>query len=157
MVHGCSSKVTENDMKLADEVIDLDPQIDAQEVDVEEDCLKILALHQPVAADLRYVIAVLKINNDLERIGDLSQNIAKHSIKILSNPVVVKPIKFQEICNKVQMMVKMSLDSLVKLDIKTARNILKADNEVDELNHELYNKVIKGIKKSPEEIRGIST
>ena len=63
-------------------VIEYDNQIDSFEVEVEEECLKILALHQPVAADLRYVIASLKINNDLERIGDLAVNIAKRTIRI---------------------------------------------------------------------------
>jgi phosphate transport system protein len=142
--------IEERDIDLAKKVVEEDRIIDAKEIDIEEECLKIFALHQPVAIDLRYLVAVLKINNDLERIGDLSQNIAKHSIKILSDPIVVKPVKYQEICNKVQRMVKMSLDALVNLDLSKAKEILKADNEVDQLNHELYNKVLKEIEKTPQ-------
>jgi phosphate transport system protein len=92
-----SAKVEENvllslkaldqrDEKTARKIIDIDKEIDRSEIDIEEECLKILALHQPVAIDLRYIIAALKINNDLERIGDLAVDIAEHVIKILDKP-----------------------------------------------------------------------
>ncbi|HBZ01422.1 MAG TPA: phosphate transport system regulatory protein PhoU, partial [candidate division Zixibacteria bacterium] len=75
-VHMAVKSIEERDSALAEKVIRSDVEIDHAEVDLEEDCLKVLALHQPVAIDLRFIIAVLKINNDLERIGDLAVNIA---------------------------------------------------------------------------------
>jgi len=160
---GLSAKVEENlklavqsveelDLDLARQVMEKDEAIDAKEMDIEEECLKIFALHQPVAIDLRYLVAVLKINNDLERIGDLAQNIAKTTRRILSKPEVVKPIDFQELYIRVRHMLKKSLDSIVNLDLESAREVLKADNEVDELNRDHYFKVMEDIKKDPQHV-----
>ena len=80
--------VEERDMGLAEEVIDNDGQIDKMEVDLEEECLKILALYQPVATDLRFIITVLKVNNDLERIGDLATNISEDVIYLVTGEIV---------------------------------------------------------------------
>ena len=82
------------DAKLAREVINRDEEVDQREVDVEEECLKILALHQPVAVDLRFVVAVLKINSDLERIGDLAVNIAERAIFLAEQKQVLHSLPF---------------------------------------------------------------
>lgn len=140
----------ENDTNLARKVIMEDEIIDKQEIDIEEECLKILALHQPVAIDLRYLVAVMKINNDLERIGDLAVNISWHTLDILSEPLLKKPVDFQAMCRLTQSMLKRSLDSLVNLDVKTAYGILKEDDEVDHMNAELSAEVVAEIKKNPE-------
>ncbi|HLP57881.1 MAG TPA: phosphate signaling complex protein PhoU [Candidatus Deferrimicrobium sp.] len=139
----------ENDAELARKVIKDDEIIDQQEIDIEEECLKILALHQPVAIDLRYLVAALKINNDLERIGDLASNISRHSLDILSDPLLKKPVDFQDMCRLTQSMLKNSLDSLVNLDINAAYEILKKDDEVDRMNKNLSAEIVEAIKKNP--------
>ncbi|MCX6584894.1 MAG: phosphate signaling complex protein PhoU [Candidatus Aminicenantes bacterium] len=139
----------ENNADLARKVIMEDEIIDKQEIDIEEECLKILALHQPVAIDLRYLVAVMKINNDLERIGDLAVNISWHTLDILSEPLLKKPVDFQEMCRLSQSMLKRSLDSLVNLDANTAYAVLKEDDEVDRMNAELSAEIVEAIKNNP--------
>lgn len=142
----------DNDIELARRVIKDDQEIDKREIDIEEECLKIFALHQPVAVDLRYIVAVLKINNDLERIGDLAQNISHHTIRILKQPVLVKPPELDliELYNNVQAMLKKSLDAIVRLEKTVANDILKADDEVDRIHKEYAREVLNQIRKTPE-------
>lgn len=142
--------VEEGDEELARKVIEEDEVIDQKEIDIEEECLKIFALHQPVAIDLRYLVAVLKINNDLERIGDLAQNISKHSIRILEKPILKKPFDFQEIYSHVQSMLKKSLDSIVNLDAEAAYEVLKEDDEVDRLHSQMAREAVRRVEKEAE-------
>lgn len=144
----------EANSQLAHQVIEDDKIIDNKEIDIEEECLKIFALHQPVARDLRFLVAVLKINNDLERIGDLAQNISKHSIRILKKPLIEKNLNrnILEIYNKVLPMLKDSLNSIVNLDADTANRILIADDEVDRLHRKFAQEMVEEIKKNPEGI-----
>ena len=85
------TSIAEYDRALAKKIIDYDKEIDLKEIEIEEDCLKILALHQPVAIDLRFVISVLKINNDLERIGDLATSIAERILKLTNSKKLTIP------------------------------------------------------------------
>lgn len=140
----------EGDSELARKVIDDDEIIDRKEIDIEEECLKIFALHQPVAIDLRYLVAVMKINNDLERIGDLAQNIAWHVIDIMANPLMEKPADLRGIYKHVQSMLKRSLDAIVKLDVDAAREILDEDDEVDRMHFRLSEELLEVIKKRPD-------
>ncbi len=128
-------------------VIDADYEIDQREVDIEEECLKILALHQPVANDLRLIIAILKINNDLERIGDLSVNIAERAVYLSNEKRVDLPFDMQVMAGKVQSMLKRSLDAMVNRDEKLARQVCEDDDEVDAMNREMYVCVEQAIKK----------
>src|SRR4029079_7240719 len=127
------SALINRDLNLANVVIEADSEIDRMEVDVEEECLKILALYQPVAADLRFVVAVLKINNDLERMGDLARNIAKRVAFLASHERIDLPGEFRVMASKAQSMVKQSLDALVNSDTTLARKIRDEDDEVDSL------------------------
>ena len=114
-VYKAVKAVEARDGKLAQEVIDGDERIDLAEVTIEEECLKILALHQPVATDLRFIVAVLKINSDLERIGDLAANIASRALKL--SQITTAPeaiIDFQDGEAKVQQMLRQSLEALVE-------------------------------------------
>lgn len=142
----------EQDKRLALSVIDIDRKIDQIEIDVEEDCLKLLALYQPVAVDLRYVVSILKINNDLERIGDLAVNIAEkvayHYTE--SNNKIVIPFDYKKMSEKVKNMLKDSLDALVKYDAEIAKRVCKADDEVDEMNAEMHNKLREEMSKHPD-------
>ncbi len=140
----------DRDLELADEVIDSDPKIDSQEVEVEEECLKILALHQPVAADLRYVVAVLKINNDLERIADLAVNIAKRTKNIITNGTVKMPIDLNQMVDLAIQMVRESVDSLVQNDIAKASQVILNDDEIDNYHKQNYKIGQEHIKANPE-------
>lgn len=142
----------ERDEKTAQRVIDIDQEIDIEEIDIEEECLKILALYQPVAIDLRYIIAALKINNDLERIGDLAMAIAKHVIRILREPLPPNQFDLNGLFKRVSNMLTKSLDSIVNLNPDLAVEVLKADDEVDRMNKEFEKMVLEKAKEEPEGI-----
>lgn len=124
--------------KLAEEVIKGDSHIDQEENLIEEECLKLLALHQPVATDLRFIISVLKVNNDLERIGDLAANIAERAIYLSAHEPLQIDLNFDRMVDGVQRMVRKSLEALIKLDAKLARLVLTMDDEIDSFNREMY-------------------
>ncbi len=144
--------VLERDEIKANRVIAGDKEIDATEVRLEEECLKILALHQPVATDLRYVISVLKINNSLERISDLAVNIAKRERRLadVDNVHIRKEVPLM--AEKAKAMLRNSLIGFIERDAHKAREVLAADDEVDELNRDVHRRIIMEIKKSPEEM-----
>jgi phosphate transport system protein len=131
-------------------VIETDARIDQAEVDVEEECLKILALHQPVAVDLRFIIAVLKINNDLERIGDLAVNIAERTVFLCEKPPIPAPFDFSGMCAKTLEMLRDSLDALVNMDSAKALAVLASDDQVDAINREMYVKIDAAIRRDPD-------
>jgi phosphate transport system protein len=144
------SSLIHRDARLAEEVISADDNIDRSEVDVEEEVLKTLALHQPVASDLRFVIAVLKINNDLERMGDIARNISKKARFIAKCAGFRPPVDFREMASKAQAMVRHSLDALVNSDTKIARQIRKTDDDVDRMRKDLQMKLENEISLNPE-------
>ena len=143
------SSIENRDAGQARQVIKMDDEIDQLEVNLEEEGLKILALHQPVAIDLRFIVAVLKINNDLERIGDLSVNIAERAMFLASRPSLDIPFDFKAMTANVRMMLAHSLDALVKMDPGMAKDVCASDDIVDEINRKMYAKVHEGIKKHP--------
>jgi len=137
------------DTELAKDIIQRDKEIDALEITVEEECLKILALYQPIAKELRFVVAVLKMNNDLERIGDLAANNAKRA-KYLSEKQPIQIISdLIPVAEKVKIMIKKSLDSLINTDENLAREVCASDDEVDNLTKDMLRKIIDGIKAEP--------
>jgi len=145
----------ERDEELAKQVAGSDDRIDRQEVDIEEECLKVLALHQPVANDLRFIVSVMKINNDLERIGDMAVNIAERALDLMAAEPMEIPFEFAEMSQKVYAMVKKSLDSLVKLDLQEAHEVIALDDEVDALHHKSYAMVIERIRQQPDNIEAL--
>ena len=140
---------------LANEVISADNEIDAMEIEVEEDCLKILALHQPVARDLRFIVAVLKMTSDLERIGDLSLNIAERALYLADHPDVSIPENISVLAEKAVIMLTKSLDALVHLDGDLATEVCRLDDEVDALHHDMYAFVRDAILATPSSIDGL--
>lgn len=130
---------------LAQIVIDGDERIDELEVDLEEDCLKLLALYQPVATDLRLIVAILKINNDLERIGDLAVNIAERAVFLATQPESDILLDFGAMAAKVKTMLKKSLDALVTMDGALAYEVTQADDEVDAINRDMYKRITEAI------------
>ncbi len=151
-VHLAVKSVNERDGQMARAIIDGDEEIDQAEVDLEEDCLKLLALYQPVAIDLRYIVAVLKINNDLERIGDLAVNIAERAVLLSKLPPCEIPFDFQGMAEKVKHMLRTSLDALMELDPNLASDVCRADDEVDAINRGMYLTVEKGMRENPDQI-----
>lgn len=149
-VHEAIRSIEERDADLADKIIEDDIKIDEMEIEVEEECLKILALHQPVAIDLRFLVAVLKINNDLERIGDLSVNIAERSSFLASQPPVNVFFDFSQMCKQTEAMLNQSLDALVNLSSELAHKVCASDDAIDAMNRQMYLRIQEAIGKHPE-------
>ena len=141
--------VENRDDELARQVINREAQMNAMEVDIEDDCLKILALHQPVASDLRYIIAVLKINQDLERIGDLAVHIAERALFLCGQPAVGMPLRLGEMADKVQLMLRKVLDAFVNLNGVAAHEVCAADSEIDAINRDIFQQVKKAVMQNP--------
>ncbi len=135
-----------HDSKFAKEVIEFDTKIDSLEIEIEEECLKILALHQPVAVDLRYIISIMKINNDLERIGDLATNIAHLVIMLEDKKRVDVPDIIPEMTDIVSCMLKNSLDALFNKDVDLAISVQKTDDDVDILHSKMFSHISERIK-----------
>ena len=128
--------------ELAENIFSGEQLINEKEVQIEESCLKILALHQPVAVDLRFIVVVLKVNNDLERMGDFAINIAKRALFLASKNPIQYPTEFtQTMAKSITIMVRDSLESLITLDATMARNVIAMDNDVDDANRQMYVKL----------------
>ena len=140
------------DGALAQRVVANDEEIDRMEVEVEEECLKILALYQPVAADLRFVVAALKINNDLERMGDLAKNIAKRVGQMAAGTSCDLPPEIRTMAMQAQEMVNQCLEAVVNGDPTLARRVREEDDVVDEARQRVRRHVIRGIKADPEDV-----
>jgi len=149
-LHRAVNSLLNRDSDLAQKVIDMDETIDAMEVDIEEECLKNLALHQPVAKDLRFLVSVLKINNDVERIGDLSVNIAETALFMNLRKKVEPPFDLCKMVDLVEGMVKKSLDALLQENADLAKEVLAEDEQVDEIHRNAYPIVTKHILEQPE-------
>jgi len=149
-VQKAMKSIGDRNPELAQDVMEGDTNIDKAEVELEEDCLKILALHQPVAIDLRFIITILKINNDLERIGDEAVNIAERAVVLADQEVCEIFVDLNGMAEKVEHMLKLSLDSLVQLDSDLARKVCSLDDEVDNLYAEIHNIVKTEIQSNPE-------
>jgi phosphate transport system protein len=146
------SAIEGRNVLLAEEARQADLRIDEMEVEVEEECLKALALYQPVAVDLRFIVAVLKINNDLERIGDLAVNIADRAHMICEHPPIEMPFDFKDLCRRTLDMLRLSLDALMKMDTERAQTVLALDDEVDDLHRTMWKKSIALMRERPEQI-----
>ncbi len=154
-VYNAVRSLEERNRDLAEGVLESDTDVDRMEVDVEEECLKVLALYQPVASDLRFIIAILKINSDLERVGDLAVNIAERSLFLATREKLDIPFDFTKMMDKTRDMLRMSLDALVNRDAKLAHSVILADDEVDSYNREMYALVQKAICEKPERLESL--
>lgn len=125
-------------LDLARQVMREDDRINHREVLIEEECLKMLALHQPVAADLRFIVAVLKVNNDLERMGDLAVNIAERAAYLATQEPLQVSLDFPKMAEGVRDMVRESLDALSNMNPRLARHVLTMDDEIDEANRRMF-------------------
>ncbi len=136
-------------LDLAREVLQGDDEIDQREVHIEEECLKMLALHQPVAVDLRRIATVLKINTDLERIADLALNIAERAEYLAGQPPFAIPALLTRMLDMAALMVRQALDSFVNLDARAARQVCALDDEVDRYNREIIDELYQRMQAQP--------
>lgn len=145
----------QQDEHLARDVERRDTDVDRREVEVEEECLKMLALHQPVATDLRLIVAALKINNDLEQIGDLAVNIAKKASAVAGKPSLDIPFDIAGMWKKVQAMLNDSLDALVNMDARLAEAVCVRDDEVDGMKRDIRARVEAIGRRQPDIMTGL--
>lgn len=151
-VNNAIKALEKKDQGIARTVIEVDKKVDEIEVEVEEECLKILALHQPVAVNLRFITAVIKINNDLERIGDEAVNIAERVIYLGTRPPINVSFDYTEMSEKTIKMLKDSLDALVSLDIDLAYRVRLEDDEIDALDRGFFELVKEMIADNSERV-----
>jgi phosphate transport system protein len=137
-IHKAIASLVRRSPEIAREVLDGDDAIDKKELEVEDLCLKMLALHQPVAGDLRFIVAVMKVNNDLERMGDHAQNIAERALFLATHPPVEVDLDVARMLDAVRTMVSQSLDALVNQDPVLARQVLAEEDEVDRLHEHMF-------------------
>lgn len=149
-IHNAIQALQERAIQPAQQVIARERQIDIEESLLEEECLKILALHQPVAVDLRRIAAALKINTDLERMADLAEDIAERAMCLARPPHIPIPGDLQHMTDLTTLMVRQSLDAFVNLDARLARRVGRLDDEVDRFNREIIEELIQIMQQAPE-------
>ncbi len=149
-IHKAIRALQHRDVALAEQVIDGDNEIDAEENHVEEECLKILALHQPVAGDLRRIAAAMMINTDLERMADLAEDIAERAVALAVFPAIPIPADLQRMTDLTSSMVRQALDSFVNMDARLARVVCRLDDEVDRYNKSIIDELIRLMRRSPD-------
>ena len=151
-VQDAAAALADRNDGLARRVIEADDRIDRFEISVEEDCLKVLALHQPVASDLRFIVAVMRLNRDLERIGDLAVKIAERALALNRQLPVEEAVDFAPLARKTQSMLHRSIDALINLDGSLAREVIESDDEVDAGNRAIVARVKDMIRADPTEL-----
>lgn len=147
--------IENSDPDIAATIIKSDYEIDEKEVEVENECLKIITLYQPVAADLRFLVAVIKINNDLERIADEAVNIAERVTNITEKRDEAFPFDYSQMSRIVEDMLKKSLDALVNLDVDLAFKVVTIDDDVDDLHATAYDLIKKEMQKTPDKAESL--
>lgn len=150
LIHKAVDGLAKPNEEFARELAIQDDKIDRWDVRIEENCLKILALHQPVAGDLRRIAAVLKITGELERVADLAVHIAERACGLASMPDVAVLEKLKKMARMALDMLHRSIDAYVALDAETARKVCVEDDSVDELNREIIQELVQTMQRSPD-------
>jgi len=140
------------DLSIADEILDSEERVNEMEVEIENECLKLMALHQPVAADLRFLIVVLKVNNDLERMGDQVVNIAERVRFLKDQPRVVSDIDLVKMGEIGSRMARLAITALTMRDPDIARDVLAMDDELDALHARSFQVLQNAMEKNAEMI-----
>jgi phosphate transport system protein len=151
-IRDATAALTQRDADLARKVIRGEREIDLDEVRLEEECLKILALNQPVAGDLRFVITALKVNNDLERMGDSAESIAARALQLMQLPAVAMPGELAPMVQGARGMTRKALDCLVQGDVPLARQVLDDDAMVDGSQVQIFATLQQRMRQAPQEI-----
>jgi phosphate transport system protein len=132
----------ENNLELSKIVIERDKKVDKYDVKIDKLCQKIFALTQPVAVDLRLIMSALKINNDLERMGDIAVNIAECSEPLVNNIDLLKKVQLDIMAGKVMTMIQKAIDSFVNNDHEVAFGVIKSDDIIDNMDRDIFNKLV---------------
>lgn len=138
------------DGNLAREIIADDDALDMEDVRIEEECLKVLALHQPVARDLRYIITLLKVNTELERIGDFAVNIAERVQNITNHPTVAEPLDMEPMFQEIFLLLKNVLNAYMERDCYAASQVIAHDDVVDRMNRDNYHQILRQLNENSE-------
>ena len=144
--------LVERDDALAQSVVERDQQVNAYDVEVDETCVNLLALHQPTAGDLRFITTAMKIVTDLERMGDQAVNIAQRVLELNQEPQLKPYIDLPRMAEKAQRMVKESLDAFVARDTELARRVCAEDSEVDALKEQIFRELLTFMMADPRAI-----
>jgi phosphate transport system protein len=144
--------VVEKNEELAQQVLKNEARINQLEIEIDDMAISLLVLQQPVAADLRLITAAIKINNDLERMGDLAVNIAESALSLMKDPVIRPLIDIPHIAGLAQSMVRKALDAFVNRDTELARSVLAADDAVDNMRTANYHELISFMENNPQQI-----
>ena len=144
--------VVRTDRKLAGEVLQNEGRVNRMQIEIDEQAVSLLALHQPMACDLRLITAAIKINIDLERMGDLAVNIAERALSLMDEPVVPHGIDIPHIAALVQNMVRESLDAFISKDAALAQRVLSSDDAVDALRTAFFHELISFMQSEPNHI-----
>ncbi len=151
-LHGSIQALVERDEELAQKVIASDDAINMAEIKIDDFCLKLLALHQPTAIDLRFITSALKIDNDLERMGDQAVNIAERTLELIKEPLLKPLIDIPRMAELAQKMVKDSLDAFVHKDPDLAREVCRRDDQLDALNDQVFRELLTYMMQDPRTI-----
>lgn len=152
-VHRSVRSLVDRDENLARRVVEGEDAINQMEREIDEVCTRLLLLQQPMARDLRFLTSVLKINTDLERMGDLAKNIAKRSLSLLQRPTLKLDVDIPHISSLVEQMLLKSLDAFVQEDSLLAQQVLAADDEVDALRTAAYGSIVDFMQKNPDQVQ----
>ena len=142
--------LAERDEKQAEVVLQNESRINQMEIEIDDKATRLLALDQPVARDLRFILAAMKINSDLERMGDLAKGIVKRMRIVIQDPVAKLPIDIPRMANLVQSMVRKALDSFLMKDVNLARDVLASENAVDDLRDTIFQDLLGLMRQDPE-------
>src|SRR5215472_2499106 len=148
-IHRSVCSLIDQNRELAEQVIREEPRINKMEMEIDGMATRLLALRQPVARDLRFLTSALKINTDLERIGDLAQHIAERSLSLMHHPLVKPMTDIPKMATLVQSMLLKCLDAFVNGDEALARSVLLSDDEVDALRDNVYSELLDTMQKDP--------
>lgn len=142
MLYKAIEALAKRDVKLADEVIKKDDEVDQLNIKIEEKCINLIALQQPMARDLRFITAVLKIITDVERIGDHCVDIAKFGKQIMDEPLFKPLVDIPKMADLVRKMLRDALQAFVQRDLKKIKQIVQDDDEIDHLHKYLFNELV---------------
>ena len=149
MVERAVTALVDRDSRIAEDTIRSDDQSDALEVEIDEACLRLLALHQPTAIDLRFITTAMKISTDLERMADQAVNICERAIELNAEPQLKPYIDIPIMSQLAQKMLRDSLDAFVEKDVVKARSVIAADNKVDQLKRQVFRELLTFMMEDP--------
>ena len=152
MVENAVSSLVDRDSRLANDTIASDQRADLLEVEIDEACIRVLALHQPAAGDLRFVTTAMKVSTDLERMADQAVNISQRAIELNEEPQLKPYIDIPIMTQLSQKMMREALDAFVRRDVLLAREVIPADSKVDALKNQVFRELLTFMMEDPRTI-----